>query len=535
MTSTPQQHDSGREALSGPAYVLALVRRRRTLIVAVSLLVPIAAICFSLTQRHLYQATAKVLLSRQNLANSLTGTPDATLQSAQVGDFDRYAQTQASLARSPIVAARVLQAIGVRGRTPTQLLDKATITPETTTDILDFAVTDPDRRLARKLADEYAHQYTLYRLQLDTGPLARAQQEVAAKLADLGDRRSALGASLLGKQQQLETLQALQTSNAIVVASGSSASQVQPKPLRNALIGLALGILLALGLALLREALDTRIRTAEEAGEVLGATLLAQLPPPPKELRENDTLVVVEQPDSPGAESFRMLRTSLAFARLSRQVRTIMVTSAIETEGKSTTAANLAVTLARGGQRVVLVDCDFRRSYAWKLFKTQERPGISEVVLGDAELDDVLFRVPLADADQGEHAAHNGHGRMGLLTVVPAGSLPPNPGEFVGDPGLARVLATLGESADTVIIDAPPLLHVGDALALAPGVDALLMVTRLGRVTRPMLAESRRLLATVPKPLLGYIATGAELEDAYGYYAYGGAAVRASSQEPVAG
>lgn len=538
MTSNTQQDKPGREAPAGPAYVLALLRRRRTLFVTVAVLVPLAAIAFSLTQRHLYQATAKVLLSRQNLANSLTGTPDSTLQSAQVGDFNRYAATQASLAKSPIVAGRVLQAVGLTDRTPVQLLNDTTVTPETTTDIVDFAVTDPNRRLARRLADEYAHQYTIYRLQLDTSSLARAQREVTASLARLrrqGQTRSALYLSLQGKQQELQTLQALQTSNATVVPSRPGADQVQPQPLRDVLIGLGLGVVLAFGLALLRDALDTRVRTAEEAGDLLGATLLAQLPAPAKALSENDELVSVAEPGGAGAEAFRMLRTGLAFARLSRGIKTIMVTSAIETEGKSTTAANLAVTLARGGQRVVLVDCDFRRSFVWKLFKVEERPGVTEVVLGHETLDDVLIRVPVAETLVREPADSNGHVPAGTLTIARAGSLPPNPGEFVGAVELARVLATLAREADTVIIDAPPLLHVGDALTLAAHVDGILMVTRLRRVTRSMLGETRRLLDTVPKPLLGYVTTDAEMEATYGYYAYGASAVRAKSEEPVAG
>ncbi len=500
---------------------LRVLRRRKWLVIQAAVLVPAAAVALSLHQQTLYEASSEVLLSRQNLAATLTNTPDATLSQ----DADRLVETQANLARVPAVAARVLKAARVTDRTAEDFLDSSSVKAKTNADLLEFTVTDPNPALAARLASEYAKQFTIYKRKLDTVALQRAQVELASRLKALeeaGDRRSPLYASLVDKEQQLRTLEALQTANAFVVRSAGKAPQVQPRPLRNGILGVALGLILGVGLAFLWETLDTRVRSADEIAERLGLPLLARIPEPPRRLRNENKLVMLAEPAGIHAEAFRMLRTNLEFANLERGARTIMVTSAVETEGKSTTVANLAVALARAGKRVALVDLDLRRPFLARLFGLDaNRPGLTDVALGHAELSDAI--APVAISNGRASGATNGQPRVeGVLEVVPAGPVPPDAGEFVGTKALADILEQLAERAEIILIDAPPLLHVGDAMTLSSRIDALIVVTRLNVVRRPMLAEMRRVLHACPAAKLGFVLTDAHLEEAYGYTGYAG-------------
>jgi polysaccharide biosynthesis transport protein len=525
---------------------LRVVRRRRWIILLAVILVPLAAVLFSVRQESMYQASAEVLLSQQNLAAALTGTTSATPNQLP----DRVAQTQADLARVPEVASRTLAAVGLR-RSPGAFLGHSSVAAKSNADLLEFTVTDHSPEQAATLASAYAKQYVRYRQELDTASLQRARAEVGVRIRQLegaGTTHIPLYGSLVEKDQQLATMEALQTSNASVVRTADGATQVQPRPLRNGILGLALGLVLGLGLAFLWEALDTRVRSADEIAERLGLPLLARLPAPPRQLRKDERLVMLAEPRGVQAEAFRMLRTNLEFVRLGRDVRTIMISSAVEEEGKSTTVANLAVALARAGQRVALVDLDLRRPFLDHFFDLRYRPGLTQVALGQTKLEDALIPIAITDTtDRPRAEAANGNGNVtvrptaslatGGLRVLVSGPLPPNAGEFVGSEALAYILGQLRERFDTILIDAPPMLQVGDPLALSAHVDALFLVTRMNVVRRPMLGEVRRLLDTAPSLKLGFVLTGAETEDSYGYsggYYYGSYPQEESRRAPVA-
>jgi len=517
--------DSDRSNLQGRLRVL---RRRKWIILQAVILVPAAAVAYSFHQQTRYKASADVLINSQNAAQNIAGT--AGLVSGQ--DLQRFLDTQAVLAREPTVAREVVDTFKPTELTVDQFLQNSSVAEKQGANLLVFSVTDHQPTHAVQLAGEYARQYVLFERELDSRALQTAISKVRVRIGGLGpgQRASALYANLTDKEQQLETALTLQTSTATVVRIPHAAHKVQPKPVRNGILGLALGLIVGLALALLRDALDLRARTAGEIASETGLTLLARIPRPKRKLRRKNRLVMLADPFSPHAEAVRALRTNLEFANLQTQARTIMVTSAVEQEGKSTTAANLALALTRAGERVILVDLDLRRPFLHRFFDHSSRPGITDVVLGHVELADALFEVAVSAETPTKklsrllwwrsRATHETQTQS--LGVLPAGQIPPDPGEFVGTEALAATLADLRELADVVIVDSPPILHVSDALRLTTAVEAMIVISRIDVARRDMLAELHRLLAACPAVKLGFVLTGADREEgsAYGYGGY---------------
>ena len=504
-----------------------IVRRRIWIVIVCAILVPTVAYALSARQPAVYQASAEVYLSTEDLAAALTGI------TASYVDESRMTATQAKLAHVPGVAERTIKLSGIKGITSAELLGSVDIVPDSTTNILTFVVRNHDRVSAERLATAYARAFKTYRGELDSQAVRSARKDYATRLDALtaeGKGSSPLAVSIRSKEEQLAVLEALQTGRTYVVRTADGAAKIAPTPRRNASLGLMLGIVLGLGLAFLVELFDTRVRSADEVGKRLGLTQLARLTAPPKRLAKEDKLAMIVQPASPEAESFRMLRTNLEFATLgSHSTRTILVTSAIEQEGKSTTAANLAVAEARAGLRVALVDLDLRVPYIDRFFGLLHAEGITDVALGRVSLELALTRIDLetgtaATPTRGSHET-NGHGpERGCLDVLVSGPRPPDPGEFVGTQQLADILTSLRSRYDRVIVDTPPALRVGDAMTLSTRADGILVVTRLSVIRRPLLSELKRMLDKTPARKLGYVVTGSrERPGDYGYgYGYGG-------------
>jgi non-specific protein-tyrosine kinase len=380
--------------------------------------------------------------------------------------------------------------------------------------------------MAIALANGWAQQYTAFRRQYDTAGYRQAAADLrnsAAQLKARGQRANAV--ALNAKAASLETIAQLQTGNSSVANLAFGAGKIAPSLKREVGIGIGLGLVLGIGLAFLWDAFDTRVRGPEDVTRRTGLVLMARIPPPPRKLGP-DELVMFTEPASVEAEAFRVLRTNLEFATLDLDARSIMLTSALEKEGKSTTISNLAIAQARAGKRVALVDLDLRRPRLDKLFRLTGQPGLTNVVLGHATLDEATAHIAL-DAKSATRLNGSGNGNGaghapmdGRLDVIPSGPIPPDPGEFVSAASLGTLLETLESRYDLVLIDTPPILRVGDALTLAPRVSAVLVVTRIPGMKRPVLSELRRMLEVVPSPVLGFVLTGDVGSENYhaGYY-----------------
>ena len=252
--------------------------------------------------------------------------------------------------------------------------------------------------------------------------------------------------------------------------------------------GLAIGLLIGFGLAALRVSLDTRLDRRDEVETLGGAPAIGEIAFD-RTAREHP-LVVHEDPSSPRSEAFRRLRTNLQFLEVGRKTRSFVVTSSVPSEGKSTSAANIAIALAEAVARVVLVDGDLRRPRVADLMGVEGEVGITDVLIGRIELDDAL----------------QPWGRGGLV-VLPSGQIPPNPTELLGSSAMEAVVRDLEQRYDVVIVDAPPLLPVTDAAVLATIAGGALLVAAMHRTTRRQLAGAAAALTDAGATAVGTIMT----------------------------
>jgi tyrosine-protein kinase len=492
---------------------LTVIRRYRWLIIATALAVPIAAYIVSAQQTKVYRATSEVLLNRQDLGSTLTGIPTQST----VTDPVRYSRTQAQLARVPVVLASAVGRAGVGDVDVSDLETNSDVSTSQDTDILTFGVNDGDASAAVRLASAYADAFVAYKLRSETASLKAARREIQERLTELrkaGATSTDTYRQLVQQASSIRTLELLQIP-ASVVRPADGAGQIAPTPRRNAILGVILGLMLGVGAAFALNAFDRRIRNADEVEHELQIPLLAKLPTP----RRTDGATILDGAQGETTDAVARLRTAFDLTNTDLGAKVVMVTSAGPREGKSTTITNLGIALARAGRHVVLVDLDLRRPSISRLLYLPDGPGITDLAGKKAELGETLQPVNVsgmrARVSPIGGSPDTGHGR---LEVIKAGRTSVDPSAFVESAGLTDALHTLRAYADLVLVDAPPALATGDAMALTAKVDAVLLVSRLGTLTRPTLQELTRVLRRSPTPVLGLVATGAEVDEGYSVY-----------------
>ncbi len=316
-----------------------------------------------------------------------------------------------------------------------------------------------------------------------TSPVQSATVKIAAQGATPEQARDLTDAwleALIAQMNVLETGNAETRGTVYLTTIDQARLPKHPSSPKVALVltlGGMLGVAAGVAYALLRSALDRRIRSTEAVQDELGLTVLGKVPHE-KSLYGKAPALVPASPTSAARgyaflEAMRSLRTNLQFANVDQPPRTIVVTSPLQGDGKSTVASNLALVLAAKGERVVLVDADLRRPRVASILGLMGEGGLSDVLAGRAEMHDVLQRVPGTPT----------------LAVLTAGSIPPNPSEILGSGRMSDLLSSLASGA-TVIVDAPPVLPVTDAVVLAGQVDGVLVVASVAKTRTNELADA---------------------------------------------
>jgi Mrp family chromosome partitioning ATPase len=441
-----------------------------------------------------------------------------------------FLPAQVVTARQPALAELVVSQPGAPRVTPGQFLGESSAKTLDDINSLELTVTDPRPQVAVALANIYAKVFQSYKAKIDTASIDRQIQiyERTIKRLRAQGNNSAADQFLFSKVQ-LQTQGNLIADNAQVTQLASGATKIRPKPKQNAILGVLLGGVLGIALALLAEALDRRVRSEKEIEEILGLPLLGRLSRPSRRLRKNRELVMLREPTGVQAETFRKLRTSIEFVNFDRGARSIMVTSAGPREGKSTTVANLAVAFTRAGRRVALVDLDLRRPVLEGFFGGGSY-GLTDVVVGHVPLEDALRPIVVTSRARRELNGRNGNNGSdglngnakaeGVLHFLPCGTIPPAADEFLESPRVEAVLKELADDYDVVLVDAPPLLAVGDPQTLSVIVDGMIIVSQLG-AHRRQLQELARQLPNYRADVLGFVLTGVTHSDSYSYgYGY---------------
>lgn len=441
-----------------------LLRNRWVTVLVTALVTILGSIAYTLNQTPLYQASTRLFVS------NTSGTSASDLYNSSRYSQDRVL-SYVQLIMGETLAQRTVNRLGL-DISAGAVRAKVTAQAKPNTVLIDVSVLDASPIQARDIANALSDEFVVMARELET-----PQQ---------GERPDAR----------------------VVVEQRASVpgAPVVPKKKRNLALGIMLGAVLGIGLAVLRDLLDNTVKSPAKLEEVTGTGAVGYIP---LDKKINSSPAIAFDSDNSGtAEAFRKLRTNLQFLAVDHPPRMIVVTSTMPGEGKSTTSTNVALALAEAGHSVVLVDGDLRRPRLAKYLDVVGAVGVSTVLSGAAPLSEVLQTT-----------------KFPRMTVLAAGATPPNPSELLGSLTAEKILAELRAQFDYVIIDSPPLLAVTDAAILAAKSDGALVVVRAAKTKRDQLAHAIGMLNDVGATLLGTVLTMMPVRGGgaynYNYYYYG--------------
>jgi succinoglycan biosynthesis transport protein ExoP len=486
---------------------LAVLRARRATVIAVTLIAVAIGLAYSLAKTPTYDATATVTFT-DPLKQLSTVAPGTQVP------FDTAPDKTAAGNANTVTRADVVAAVQKQlnnGMSINQLKGDVNATVSAASDQIEITASTDNADKSAKVANAFANQLKLA-VRNDTRDRFAAQAKVLN--SSLGKSSSSTTASTgdLGAAR-LQALSKIADPVSITKPATAPGSPSSPKPVRDTILALILGLLVGIGAAFLRNALDRRIKDSHQIQHDLGIPLVGYVRADALGLagvgRNGDSFVSEDD-----LEAFRILRRNVDFLAGDEEISSLVVTSALPEEGKSTVAAWFAYVSAVAGRRTLLVECDLRRPVLATRFGVDRAPGLSDYLGGEAKPKDVLRSV-------------NVHGReaVDVLPLIPAGENTFQPTEMIGSKKFKAFLDQTTRAYDIVIFDSAPLLPVGDTLELIPQVDAVLLCVRLGQTTRDQAQAAKQAMTHLPDKPTGLVVTGVRRgsdDDYYGYYSYAG-------------
>lgn len=480
---------------------LGVLRRRWPWILLCMVVVASAAFGFSKNQTKKYTATASLAFNTNSLSQQIAGLPassGSTLLAEQTSDLE--------LVKVGNMAADTAALLG-DGLTEQKVASSLSIGGQAESNVVSVSATATSSALAAAIANTYAAQFVKQQQSANRRYFTSARAVVNKELAKLSPQQR-VGADGLQLQERAQTLSLLAELNYNDVQVAQEAqvptSPSSPKTSRNTGLGLLLGLVIGLGLAFALERLDRRIRRPKDLATTYGLPMLGVVPRSAAlsqaRRRKRDKHVVLPLAD---AEAFSLIRAHLDFFDADHDLRTVMIASAAQGDGKTTVARYLSEAAARLGSRVLLLDVDLRCSSLAANLDIDPGPGLADVLVGAIQISEGTRSVKLA--------ATPGDGTTDItLDVLTAGAvLPTNPGELIASRAMDDVLEwTKSAGYDLVIIDTPPLAAVSDAFPLLRKVDGVAIVGWVGRSRRDAAEQLRNVLASSGASLIGVIANG---------------------------
>jgi len=473
---------------------LNVLRRRWPLIVGIVLVCVLILVVQHEHAGKSYAATASVAFQSTTL-------PDAALQVSASGSGEplRDAATENLIAHSSEVAEGVRRQLHI-STSAEELLDEVSVESAPDADVLHFTATTSDPRYSARLANAFASQYITFKAAAQVATIEAAQrqlqQEIDAQPVGSSDR-----VALEQSQERLGGLRAVAGGGANIIGLATAPTSPSGTKLSTtAIIGVLVGLAIAFSVIFLLESLDRRIKTIEEFEQEYRLPALAGVP-------QSAFSSPMAKDRAAGLEPFRILRSALDFTAVTRQIDTLLVTSAVSGEGKTTVAVDLAHAIALTGRNTVLVEFDLRRPTFGTHFHLRMTDGLTSAIVGRKEVGELLVQ-PLAD--------------LPSLLVLPAGRMPPNPSELLGSPSIGEILTELAVDGTFLVLDAPPLNPVSDAQVLLnnPAINAAIVVARVNRTTREEVRRAHAILSRHMVEPVGLVVTGLRDAARYGYEAY---------------
>jgi len=504
---------------------MSILWKGKWIIILCTLLAVAVGFTLIFTMPPTYEATAKILIVEQNISSEVFDQYIPEYSGSREVNF----QTQMEIINSRQFREEVIKRLSLNIK-PDELEDKIQINRVMGANVVDISVQDNDPQLAADIANILSEIYIEWVSENYQQDIKELLGEIDLKVIDSKEKLddasreiskleesgkdipeslrkelemySSLYVMLSEKYENLRISETVGDSFATVIETAVvPKGSIKPNKRLYMASSFLIGLLLGCGIILLREVLDNTIKSSSDVKRYYGLNTISQIAYDKSYDTKKRELIVLKEPNSQTSESIRELRTNLGYFNIDKKNKIIGVTSAQLEEGKSFVSANLAVTLAQSGIKTLLLNADFRKPVIHKYFNFNNSSGITSILTGYSKLSEEVRSTEIEN-----------------LHFLASGPIPPNPVELLESDLMSKMLTALSEKYDYIIVDTPPIVPVTDLMVLARKIDSILIVARVGKVTKSVVLQAVEKLEMVKSRVLGVVLNGIVRKGSYYYY-----------------